>query len=252
MIFLKNKSALYILLSLLLIFIIGGLGFSYFTYSKFSKINETIINEIDNGTALSGSRAQKIIGGYKTFTDGGNVDIVQTKFDLFKPKYSFIWDGSKLTPKSSDVTVQVVQLKRDSIFQDFEIENYSSAYISNKSFDDVKILVRNKDLSTSNSDSGNIKTSPAPSREELERQKESQQKKDEEIKTLKVEVDKYNLDLDKLKKGALKNQDKVDFCKKPNPNVNYYLNTVTGSQSEIEAKNGKINAELDQIMELCK
>jgi len=126
-------------------------------YPVLTEPQKAIIAETNNGTELSGSRSEKIVGGFEVYSENGDqVDIVLTKFDLFNPKYTQVYFSS-----GKYIHFKIIQLKRTSLFT-FEVVDYY--YASTKmSFEEAKSIAQKYDLSKENPDPENIRVSPPPS-----------------------------------------------------------------------------------------
>lgn len=87
--FIKTKWQTVILSSLALLLLLSATAIT--VYPVYSKPPTIIINEINNGTKLSGNKVDKIVGGWDNFVlEGGEKTIVMSKFDVFNPVFSIV------------------------------------------------------------------------------------------------------------------------------------------------------------------
>jgi hypothetical protein len=140
---------------------------SILTYPFLFNIPEkTIINEFNSTNSIfSSDRDSKIIDGFNGIVRDLKWKTTLTKFDIFKPKYSLLRQGSS----GSYTQVWIITLNRNGLV-DWKITEFSSVEV-NFNLDKSIEIAKKYDLSVENPDPENITVYKQPTTEEIQAQK---------------------------------------------------------------------------------
>jgi uncharacterized protein YwgA len=183
---------------ILSIFLLIGAGLGAYWYiepilnTKYAE--KAIIDEFNNGTKLSGSGAQRVVGGFSVF-DKYRYTVILSQFDFEKPAYCFI---NSPKDNSNLVFIQSVNMKKLG-YNTFEVINYSSASGS-LSFIEAESICKKGDISKQTFENNNIRYTPplTPSQiEEAERNAENE---------------KRNIEVQQQQNNTANPQQKYELC----------------------------------------
>lgn len=131
----------------------------------------SIKKEFDSEKSLfSSTRDTKIIGGFNGMMRELKWKIVQSKFDLMKPVYTLIREGTGGKYSS----IWIIKLQRDGI-NSFKVDSYRNGDINNKPFSEAISIAQKYDLSTTNPDPDNITVYPPKTPEQIQQAKKNQE-----------------------------------------------------------------------------
>ena len=180
-------------------FVILGILFYPLTIGK-NTLFESIKTGYNNSTESLDNKAPlaSYQNGYnfeKYYSEIYNgYEFVITEFNPFSPVITLV---SK--DRDSTVSVNILVLKRN-INNSFEFQTQRGGYMRNKTFDEALALAKRYDLSKYNPDPTNIIINPAPTREQVEKNKQLNDKNNqlrdnpEFIKAYRECGDKYSGD----------------------------------------------------------
>lgn len=145
--------------------------FTILLFYPLLNFKKTVTGEYDSSTKLT-NNGQKIEGGFDGYSKIFNKnEIVITNSNPLNPTFSVVFNF-KSNEKTSDV--DILHFKRKGLFK-LELDNYRSANIKNKSFQEAIAIAQKYDLSNTNPDPKNITVYPAPTPEQIQNIKKSQE-----------------------------------------------------------------------------
>lgn len=176
----SKKNIIIATISTFTLLILVGLGVGILPFLIDSNLQKTITNWETNKTEIKVNGM--ILGNYQngaTFDSFSKEFYKQQQFviskpDLFNPVISLVRED-KCCDEYKKVTIDIYHLKRTGI-NSFELHSYSNNTIRNRSYQQALEIAKKYDLTKTNPDPANITVFPAPSREEVQRQKDSQKK----------------------------------------------------------------------------
>jgi len=171
------------------------------------KPKNTIIDGYNTNPIFAGNDKYPLIGGYeglkKVFTERNQ--FVLSKFDLFYPVYSVVWEYPENKTNSLEnykQGIDTIYLQRDGL-NNWKIKDYKFSSVIGTSFEDTVSLVTKYDITTDFPGKNNYKITNYPplTQDEIERNRTAREKQDQ-IKKQEAtqQLQEQNPDLETVKK----------------------------------------------------
>jgi len=187
----KLNKKLTVVTSILLLIMLGIGSCLVFSPFQNDKPRQTIIDGYNNNPIFAGNDKYPLIGGYQGLRNifTARVEFKQTKFDIFKPVYSVIWEypsNNGLQVANYKQGIDTVYLERKNLTE-WKVINYIKSDIIGATFEETLDLAQKHDLTTSFPGKENYKITNYPplTPEEIENNRklrEQSQKGQEQIK----------------------------------------------------------------------
>ena len=147
-----------------------------YIYKPFVNRDKLFYQIFDEGFTVStnGQTQPKPINEtYKQNTEkySNKFEVVITNLNPFNPVLTYVQDSKK---DDKNITYDILYLKRNLTNFSFEIESRIISKSKNKSFQEAVEIARKYDLTKENPDPANITVYPAPTKEEVEREKKNE------------------------------------------------------------------------------